>query len=97
MNAVANGETVLNATGVKKMDSIRGEVTGRGLPRLSVTPDEAAESTGLARTRIFAAIRNQELMARKSGKATIIELDELARFVKSLPTRGRRPEEANDA
>ena len=67
---------------------------GSRIPRLSLTPDEAAESTGFARTRIFQAIRDQELTARKSGKATVIETDELARWVRSLPTRGRQAERA---
>jgi excisionase family DNA binding protein len=62
-----------------------------GLPRFSLTPDEAAESTGFSKTRIFQAIRNGELTARKGGKATVIETDELLRWLGSLPTRGRRP------
>jgi excisionase family DNA binding protein len=80
------------------MDTVRGEAAGRTvgigrtIPRLSLTPEEAAESTGFSRTRIFAAIRDQELMARKSGKSTVIETDELARWVSSLPWRGRSPE-----
>jgi excisionase family DNA binding protein len=74
------------------MGSIRPEITGRGVPRLSLTPDEAAESTGFSRTRIFQAIRDEELTARKDGKATVIETDELLRWLRSLPTRGRRPE-----
>jgi excisionase family DNA binding protein len=76
------------------MEVIRGAVTGlkAGLPRLSLTPDEAAESTGFSRTRIFAAIRDSELTARKCGRSTIIEIDELARWLRSLPTRGRQPE-----
>ncbi len=61
------------------------------LPRFSFTPDEAAESTGFSRTRIFQAIRNEELTARKDGKSTVIETDELLRWLRSLPTRGRRP------
>jgi len=64
------------------------------VPRLSLTPDEAAESTGFARTRIFQAIRDGKMTARKDGKATVIEIDELARWVRSLPTRGRQPEHA---
>ena len=62
-----------------------------GLPRFSLTPDEAAESTGFSKTRIFQAIRNRELTARKDGKATVIETDELLRWLGSLPTRGRHP------
>jgi len=62
-----------------------------GLPRFSLTPEEADESTGFSRTRIFQAIRKAELTARKDGKSTIIETDELLRWLRSLPTRGRRP------
>ena len=62
-----------------------------GLPRFSLTPDEAAESTGFSKTRIFQAIRNGELTARKGGKATVIETGELLRWLGSLPTRGREP------
>lgn len=65
------------------------------VPRLSLTPDEAASSTGFARTRIYNAIRDKELTARKDGKATVIEVDELKRWIRSLPTRGRTPEESN--
>ena len=73
------------------MDLIRSEITGRGgLFRVSLTPDEAAESAGLSRTRIFEAIRSGTLTARKCGKATIIETEELARWVRSLPTRSRK-------
>jgi hypothetical protein len=64
------------------------------LPRIAVTPNAAAEITGRTRTRIFEAIRDKELCARKDRKATIIEIDELRRWVKSLPHRGRQPEVA---
>ena len=60
------------------------------VPRLSLTIDEAAESTGLSRTRLFQAIRDQELTARKAGKATLIETGELSRWIRSLPTKGRQ-------
>lgn len=62
------------------------------IPRISFTPDEAAASTGFSRTRIYNAIRDKELTARKDGKATVIEITELHRWVRSLPTRGRAPE-----
>ena len=58
---------------------------------ISVTPTRAAGCTGLSRTRVFNAIRAGELTARKDGKATVIEISELFRWVKSLPTRGREP------
>jgi excisionase family DNA binding protein len=63
--------------------------------RLSFTPDEAAESVGVSRTRIFQAIRDHELTARKAGKATIIEPSELTRWLQSLPTKGKQPERAS--
>jgi hypothetical protein len=64
-------------------------------PRLSFTPEEAALVTGFSRTRIFGAIRDDELTARKSGKATVIETAELTRWLRSLPTRGRPPQAAD--
>jgi hypothetical protein len=63
--------------------------TGTQIPRIAVKPDEAAEATGFSRTRIFSAIRDGELTARKDGKATVIEIFELQRWLRSLPTRGR--------
>jgi excisionase family DNA binding protein len=60
-------------------------------PRISMTPDEAAEATGFSRTRIFNAIREGEITARKDGKATVIETAEIVRWVRSMPARGRAP------
>ena len=63
-------------------------------PRLAVTPELGAEMVGRTRTRIFNAIKDKELTARKDGKATLIEVEELRRWVRALPTRGRAPETA---
>jgi excisionase family DNA binding protein len=60
--------------------------TSPHIPRIALTPEEAALSTGISRTRIFEAIRNGKLLARGNGKSTIIELDELSRWVHSLPS-----------
>jgi hypothetical protein len=57
------------------------------VPRISLTPDDAAIAAGVSRTRIFEAIRKGKLVARGDGKATIIEVSELARWVCSLPTK----------
>jgi excisionase family DNA binding protein len=76
------------------MDSIHPGTTGRAIPRLGLTPDEAAISAAVSRTKIFEAIRHGTLTARKSGKATIIEPAELQRWVRSLPVRGRVPDSA---
>jgi excisionase family DNA binding protein len=77
--------------------SIQPDVAGRAIPRLGLSPDEAATAAGISRTRIFEAIRDGTLTARKIGKATIIEPDELQRWLRSLPTRGRIPEAPNAA
>ena len=65
--------------------------------RISMTPAEAAEATGFSRTRIFNAIRDGEITARKDGKATVIETAELVRWVRSLPMRGKTPDSASAA
>jgi excisionase family DNA binding protein len=65
---------------------------GADVPRLSLTPGQAAHSTGFSRTRIYNAIKDEELTARKDGRATVIEISELRRWIQSLPTRGRQPE-----
>lgn len=62
------------------------------IPKISFTPSEAATATGFSKTRIFGAIRDQEMTARKDGKATVIESTELLRWLRSLPTKGRCPE-----
>jgi excisionase family DNA binding protein len=73
---------------------IEQPVTVRHLPRIGLSCDEAAISAGCSRTRIFEAIRAGKLTARKDGKTTIIELSELHRWLRSLPTRGRQPDAA---
>ena len=61
---------------------------------LALPVDDAAAACGIARTRIYEAISNKELTARKSGRATIVEVVELRRWIRSLPTRGRSPDPA---
>jgi hypothetical protein len=69
-----------------------------GLPRIAVTPEELAASTGVGRVRIFEAIRRGELTARKAGsRTTLIEVEEGKRWLRSLPWRGRPPESASAA
>ncbi len=65
---------------------------------LSVTPERAAELTGLSRTRVFRALKNNELTARKDGsRTTVIEVSELRRWISTFPTKGRTPEISNCA
>ena len=60
---------------------------------LAYGPADAAKATGRSRTRIYRALRAQELTGRKDGKATLIERTELQRWIASLPTIGRDPNE----
>lgn len=61
---------------------------------LAYPVEQAGAAVGVSRTRIFEAIRNKELTARKAGRATIIETPELQRWLSSLPTRGAETEPA---
>lgn len=56
-------------------------------PPLAYAPAQAAKVVGRSHTRIKKAIREGELIARKDGRATLIEHAELQRWVTSLPTR----------
>jgi excisionase family DNA binding protein len=70
-------------------------IIGGGFPCLAATPERAAELTGTSRTRIFRAIKDNEITARKDGeRTTLIEASELVRWIRSLPTRGRVPDRA---
>ena len=53
---------------------------------ISYSPQGAAIATGRSRSRIFKAIKDKELIARKDGRATLLEADELRRWIRSLPT-----------
>lgn len=56
---------------------------------IAVTPLGGAKLTGRTRTRIFGAIKAGELVARKDGKATLIEYAELQRWVRTFPLAAR--------
>jgi hypothetical protein len=57
--------------------------------------EDVPDRTGINRCKIFKAIRDKELRARKIGRSTIIEHNELRRWIASLPTRGR-PQDRDD-
>jgi hypothetical protein len=59
--------------------------------------DAVPAVAGVTRTQVFEAIRAQELMARKRGRRTLIEADELRRWISTFPVRGRTPAAANAA
>ena len=54
--------------------------------------DDVPSVAGVTRTQVFEAIRGQELTARKCGRRTLIEADELRRWISTFPTKGRAPE-----
>ena len=62
------------------------------LDALAYPPAQAAKVTGRSHSRIKLAIRRKELLARKDGRATLIERTELQRWLATLPTIGRKPE-----
>lgn len=68
-------------------DTIRDSEPQSVVP-LAYPPALAAQVTGRSRTRIFLAIKNKELTARKDGKATLIERTELARWISAMPKIG---------
>jgi hypothetical protein len=59
--------------------------------------DAVPAIAGVTRTQVFDAIREQELTARKCGRRTLIEADELRRWVSTFPMRGRMPNTGNAA
>jgi hypothetical protein len=61
-----------------------------GVARIAYPIEEAAAVAGVARTRMFEAVRTKKITARKAGRATIIEHDELVAYVRSLPTVGKQ-------
>jgi hypothetical protein len=59
------------------------------MDRIAYTLPEAARIAGVSRTRIFEAVRKQELTVRKAGRASIVTHDDLVAWIKSLPARGK--------
>jgi hypothetical protein len=54
-------------------------------PRIALPPTEAAISVGISSTELYRQIALGALRARKIGSRTVIEIDELHRWVGSLP------------
>ena len=57
--------------------------------RIAYQLPEAARIAGVSRTRIFDAVRRQELTIRKAGRSSIVTHDDLMAWIKSLPVRGK--------
>lgn len=52
------------------------------------TIPEAVEYTGLSRTRLYNAMKAQELRARKAGRRTILAVVDLDAYLAALPEYG---------
>jgi len=52
-----------------------------------LSPEAAAKASSLGRTKIFRAIKDGRLRARKDGRRTIVLPDDLAKFLHSLPLK----------
>jgi hypothetical protein len=57
--------------------------------RIAYQLPEAARIVGVSRTRIFDAVRRQELTIRKAGRTSIVTHDDLLDWIRSLPVRGK--------
>jgi excisionase family DNA binding protein len=58
-----------------------GEMT-----KLAVSVLEAAEMVGIGRSSLYTLFRDGKITPRKSGKRTLILVEELRLYVESLPT-----------
>jgi hypothetical protein len=67
------------------------------MDRVAYPLSEAARVAGVSRTRLFEAVRKQELTIRKAGRASIVTHDALVDWINSLPMRGRQLNGANEA
>ncbi len=56
------------------------------MTKLAVSVREAAEMIGIGRSSIYALFRDGKLTPRKSGKRTLLIVEELRRYVDSLPS-----------
>lgn len=55
------------------------------MTKISVTIQEAVEISGIGRTSLYALFKSGELKPRKMGGRTLILVDELTDYVRSLP------------
>jgi excisionase family DNA binding protein len=58
---------------------------GLGMGRMAFSVEAAAAETNLCRDKIYAAIRDGKLKAKKAGRRTLIPADALRQFIDDLP------------
>jgi hypothetical protein len=60
------------------------------MDRIAYPLPEAARVAGVSRTRIFEAVRKEELTIRKAGRSSIVTHDDLMAWINSLPVKGKQ-------
>jgi hypothetical protein len=53
---------------------------------IAVTIPEAVKLSGLSRSALYIALKNQAIVARKAGRRTLIHFADLEAYLASLPT-----------
>ena len=56
--------------------------------KISVTIPEATELSGLGRSSIYKLFKEGKLTPRKAGKRTLVLVEELEDYIRSLPSGG---------
>jgi len=56
------------------------------MTKISVTIPQAVEMSGIGRSSLYQVIREGKIKLRKSGKRSLILVEELKRYIESLPT-----------
>lgn len=54
-------------------------------PKIALSIDEAAQQANVCRDKIYTAIRDGHLEARKAGRRTLVMVDDLHRYLSDLP------------
>lgn len=55
------------------------------LEPITLTIPDAVKASGLSRSKIYEALKNQGLTAKKAGRRTLISYQELQAYLASLP------------
>lgn len=55
------------------------------MTKIAITLDEASAISGIGKTKLYCEIRAGKLTPRKSGRRTVILVDDLKAYLTSLP------------
>lgn len=65
--------------------------------RIAVTISDASRIAGIGRSTLYKLFIAGEIVPRKSGRRTLVLVDDLERYIKSLPPADRRVVPSLDA